>query len=518
MREPTNAELQRELQRRSLMDFILATYPGYQANWFHESVCAALDRFLEQVRAKKSPRLMLFAPPRHGKSEIVSRQFPAYALGRDPNLTFIAASYGDDLASRMNRDVQNVIDSPAYQPIFPGTKLNGSNVRTVAYGQALRNSDIFETLNEKGDRQKGVYRSAGVGGGITGMGAHVLIVDDPIKDAEQAGSEVYREKVWEWFSSTAYTRLMPGGGVLIIMTRWHEDDLAGRLLARMKTGEGEHYEVISFPAVAEVDEPRRKKGEALHPERYSLDDLARIRKSVRERVWISLYQQRPSAAEGNRFKKEWWRFWRPDGRVGFGRPEGCMSKETSPSAVLDLSTGKGQFQFDEIAISVDANFKEKRGADPAVIWVVGKKGTARYLLDRFSGPVGFGKTCEEIRRMRALYPKARRVYIEAKANGDAIIETLKGQFTGVLEVPSEISNSGKEGRAQVMEPIVQSGHWFLPEHMSWTVDVVEQYAQFPNATHDDDVDAGSQLECIWTTDSDLEFARKMGVLRRPAET
>ena len=520
MREPTIEELEAELVRREqdaartgLLPFIHLTMEGYASNWFHEEVCSALEWFYAEVEAERSPRLMLFAPPRHGKSEIVSRRFPAWALGRNPNLSFIAASYGDTLASRMNRDVQNVIDSPAYQPIF-GTRLNGANVRKVAYDQALRNSDIFETLDKDGKRQKGVYQSAGVGGGITGMGAHVLVIDDPVKDMEQANSEVYQERVWDWFSSTAYTRLMPGGGVLIILTRWHENDLAGKILARMKTGEGENYRVLNFPAVAEKDEYSdidgrllRKTGEALHPQRYDLEALARIRKSTLERVWISLYQQRPSAAEGKRFKREWWRFWRPDGSVGFSRPGGCASKEESPSAVLNLD----KFRFDEVVLSVDSNFKKRKDADCAVIWVVGRKGLDRYVLDRFSGPVGFKKTVDWIKLLKTRWPKIRRIWIEAKANGDAIIEALEAEYHGVVQVPNEVSNSGKEARAEVMEPVVQSGHWFLPEHHAWTSDVVDQFASFPNAAHDDDVDAGAQLECIWTN-SDLDFARRMGGL------
>jgi len=515
VREPSIESLECELARRDLLEFIHRTMPEYTSNWFHREVCSALEWFHAEVIAKRSPRLMLFAPPRHGKSEIVSRRFPAWALGKTPSLQFIGASYGDDLASRMNRDVQNVIDSPSYKPIFPNTCLNGSNVRTVAYGQPLRNSDIFETCGADGRRLGGVYRSAGVGGGITGMGAHVLIIDDPVKDAEQANSEVYQEKVWDWFSSTAYTRLMPGGGVLIILTRWHENDLAGKILARMKTGEGETYRVLNFPAVAEKDEvsdidqrPLRNAGDALHPERYDNEALKRIRKSVLERVWISLYQQRPSAAEGNRFKREWWRFWRPDGSVGFARPDGCATKDASPSAVLNLD----KFRFDEVVLSVDSNFKKRKDADRAVCWVVGRKGMDRYVLDRFSGPVGYMKTVDWIKTLKLRWPKIRRIWIEAKANGDAIIEALEAEYHGVLAVPNEVSNSGKEARAEVMEPVVQSGHWFLPEHHAWTSDVIDEFAQFPNATHDDDVDAGSQLECIWTN-SALDFARRMGTLR-----
>ena len=206
------AQVRRERARRHLLPFTLYTYPIYQAGWFHKEICDDLDQFLADVIAKKSPRLIIQAPPRSGKTELVSRRFPPYALGKRPDLSFIATSYAADLSSRNNRDVQRVMEDDTYGELFPETRLWGANVRTVANGSWMRNSDIFEVVG-----RRGVYRSAGVGGGITGMGADVAIIDDPIKDDVEATSDVYRQRVWDWYTTTLYTRLAPGGGVLIIM-------------------------------------------------------------------------------------------------------------------------------------------------------------------------------------------------------------------------------------------------------------------------------------------------------------
>ena len=224
----TKAQLQGELKRRAqlelqkrharqyLADFTLYTYPTYLMGWFHREVCEALDKFLADVLAKKSPRLILTAPPRHGKSELVSRRFPAFAFGRCPDLQIIATSYGADLAQRFNRDVQRIIDDDTYRTLFPETTLNGRNVRTDSRNAFIRTSDLFEIVNHKG-----AYRSCGVGGGITGTGADILIIDDPIKDRAEANSPTVRANVYDWYTSTAYTRLSPGGGVIVMNTRWH---------------------------------------------------------------------------------------------------------------------------------------------------------------------------------------------------------------------------------------------------------------------------------------------------------
>lgn len=300
-RRASNAPVAPHPATQSVLAFTQYTKPDYFVGWHHRILCDYLDRFA----AGEIPRLMVFLPPRHGKSELVSRRLPAYILGRDPNTTIIASSYSADLASRMNRDVQRIIDTPLYHDLFPNTQLFGSNVRTVARGSYLRNSDIFEIVS-----YSGVYRSAGVGGGITGMGGQYLILDDPIKNQSEANSITYRDALWEWYTSTFYTRLEKQGSVLITLTRWHEDDLAGRLLAMMRDDpQTDQWMVLRFPALAEdVDrmaEDDRADGMPLWLEKYNSDQLATIRATLGTQQWEALYQQRPAPPGGALFKREW---------------------------------------------------------------------------------------------------------------------------------------------------------------------------------------------------------------------
>lgn len=203
------AELLRRRQaRRSLLAFTRYTMPSFEYSWHHGVMCEYLDRFV----ALDIKRLIISMPPRHTKSEFVSRRLPAFILGQNPDAPIIAASYGADLARRMNRDVQRIIDDAAYRRLFPDTKLFGSNVQTVAQGSWLRNSDMFEVVE-----YNGYYRGSGVGGAITGMGMKYGIIDDPLKNRADANSETIRQKIWDWYTSTFRTRLAPGGGILITM-------------------------------------------------------------------------------------------------------------------------------------------------------------------------------------------------------------------------------------------------------------------------------------------------------------
>lgn len=295
--------LKRRRARQKLIDFTVYTKPDYEVNWHHRVLCSYLDRFV----AGDIKRLMVSCPPRHGKSELVSRRLPAYILGRNPDASIIACSYGDALASRMNRDVQRIMDDPQYLCLFPKSRLYASNVRTVSQGTYLRNSDLFEIVE-----YRGVYRSAGVGSGITGLGANYALVDDPCKNREEANSPVSREKLWEWYTSTFYTRLEKNGSILVTLTRWHEDDLAGRLLQLAKDDpRADQWTVVSFPAVAEekdkaADDPRQE-GEPLWENKYDSAALASIKATIGSYDWESLYQQRPRPPGGSVFKREWFR-------------------------------------------------------------------------------------------------------------------------------------------------------------------------------------------------------------------
>lgn len=288
--------IEQELSRRNLEDFIRYTFPDYDFGWFNEELAEKLTQFVQDVQDGKQPRLMIFAPPRSGKSEQVSRRLPAWALGKYPDMSIIAASYSDGLASRMNKDVQRIIDSDLYFDVFPNTTLSGRREKSSDYA---RNNKIFEIVGHKGS-----YKSAGVLNGITGMGADIGIIDDPVKDALQANSKTFRDSVWEWYTSTFYTRLSPKSGILLCMTRWHEDDLAGRLLKAAEEDNGDKWVVIDYPAIATKDEKHRKKGEALHPSRYPLKHLLKIMKAVGSRVWNALYQGSPIAQTGSIFKTD----------------------------------------------------------------------------------------------------------------------------------------------------------------------------------------------------------------------
>ncbi len=312
--------LQREAARRRLLPFIQRFNPKYDAGWVHKDICRRLERFSRDVEAGKSPRLMLLMPPRHGKSEIASRNFPAWHLGQYPDHEFIACSYNLALAMTFSRKVKQIIDDPLYQTVFP-TRLDPDNQSTEAW--MLQGA-------------RGGYVAAGIGGPITGRGAHVLLIDDPVKNAEEADSPDIREKIWEWYLSTAYSRLAPGGGVLIIQTWWHDDDLAGRLQSLMKNTDGadadfvDQFEVVKYPAIAEADEylnrqtelieydladpdpalyeRLRAKGEALHPARYDLNKLLRIKAQNRGgRWWSALYQQNPVPDDGGYFERSQFR-------------------------------------------------------------------------------------------------------------------------------------------------------------------------------------------------------------------
>lgn len=283
--------MQRRKARRNLIDFTRATMPDYSPGWHHLYMDQVINRMVEgDLR-----RLIVSMPPRHGKSELISRRLPAYLLGRDPDCTIITASYSAELASRMNRDCQRIMTSPQYQAIFTESKLNESNARTTS-GSWLRNSDVFEIVGRRGS-----YRSAGVGGGITGMGAKWLIIDDPVKNREEADSGVYRDKVWDWYTSTLYTRQAPDARILVVMTRWHSDDLAGRLIRAGEEEPGaDQWEVVNFPAIAEVPGPhdQRQPGDPLWPEMFGVEDLNRIKASIGAYDWAALYQQQPRAGGG----------------------------------------------------------------------------------------------------------------------------------------------------------------------------------------------------------------------------
>lgn len=456
---PTLKEIRKWKARRSLAGFTLYTKPDYLMGWVHKEICAELDQFIKDVQAKKSPRLIIAMPPRSGKSELVSRRFPAYAFGQCPDLQIIATSYSADLAQRFNRDVQRIIDDEVYREVFPETTLNGSRVKVDTKGSYIRTSDLFEIVNHEG-----AYRSCGVGGGITGQGANILLIDDPTKDRAEASSATIRQSIWDWYTSTAYTRLSPGGGVIVMATRWHMDDIIGRLISNMANGAGDTFKVINYPAIAEHDEKHRKIGEALHPERYNLDQLNKIKATIGSRDWAALYQQHPIPDGGATFKSDWIKFW------------------------TDSSLPP---QFEQVLLSWDMTFKDSKNSDYVVGQVWGKKGANFYLLDQVRGQWDFVRTREMFILLAKKWPFATRKLVEDKANGSAIISELSKAVAGIVPITPKES---KEARASAITPFFEAGNVFIPDRKvaSWVDSYITELLSFPSASHDDQVDSTTQ--------------------------
>lgn len=304
-------ELHRRRARTSLEHFSTFIKHDYKVNWHHRVMCRYLDAFA----AGSIKRLMVFMPPRMGKSQLVSRHLPAFIFGQNPDTNIIACSYNASLANQMNRDVQRIMDDAPYRAAFPEAQLFGRNVKTVARGAYLRNSDAFEIVG-----RRGIYYCAGIGGGITGRGFHRAVIDDPIKSRDEAESETMREKVWEWYLNDFYTRRMNDeAGICITLTRWHMSDLAGKLLQQAaENPKLPQWTVVKFPAICEEEdkhpEDPRKPGQALWPELFDEQSLEETRLSSSVYVWLSVHQQTPAARGGTIFAQSNFRYFRTERR------------------------------------------------------------------------------------------------------------------------------------------------------------------------------------------------------------
>lgn len=323
-----------ELARRNFRDFVAYTKPDYTFNWHHEHICKKLDDFCKgQIK-----KLMLFMPPQHGKSELATRRFPAYQLGKKPTTKIAVCSYSATLAMAFNRDIQRVIDEERYHEVFPDTLLNESNVSTDAKGSYLRNSEIFEIVTHRG-----FVKTVGVGGSLTGTPVDLGIIDDPFKDREEAMSVRIRDKVYSWYLDVFRTRLHNESQELIIMTRWDEDDLAGRLLK----SEGHLWEVVTFQAIKERDIPGdpRAHGEVLWPEKHSLERISAIRETS-PFTFSSLYQQEPKPSTEALVFPEWDEYeFDPDGERLLGLDFGFSN---DPTALVQVIINKKDMYLREL--------------------------------------------------------------------------------------------------------------------------------------------------------------------------
>lgn len=451
--------LRLERARRGLLNFTRFTKPNYQVNWHHRLMAAKLNQIVDGTLT----RLIITVPPRHGKSELVSVRFPAYLFGRQPKAQVIAASYNATLAGKMNRAVQRVIDSPDYRQLFPETTLSGKAIRSTSEGNWLRNTDEFEIVGHGG-----FYRSAGVGGSATGYGATVGLIDDFVKNREEANSQTYRERNWDWYTSTFYSRLEKNGAMIICATRWHEDDLIGRLLQQAKENpKADQWTVLNLPAYAEdtenSDDPRQP-GEPLWPGKYDKEKLELIRNVQGERNWVSLYQQRPAPAEGQVVKNSWWRFWR--------------------ELPVDV---------DYLCASADLNAKDRDTSDFTVITVWARSGPNFYLIDMVRDRMGWIEQKRALERVTAQYPDLNAVFIEDAANGIALIQEARSTVPGVVAVTPRGS---KITRLEAVSALIEAGNVFLPDvtlpGYEWSQKVQDEVGVFPSGAHDDIVDSLSQ--------------------------
>lgn len=435
----------------SLAEYAKRVYPAFQCPP-HLRVIAEK---LEAVERGEIKRLMIFAPPRHGKSLLTSTCFPAWYLGRHPDRSIIFASYAQELASDFGRKVRNMVDSPEHASVFPSCRLSRDSSATQR----------FDTTSG------GSYFAVGRGGSITGRGAHLLLIDDPLKDRAEADSATVRKALQSWHADVAYTRLQPPvGAEIIINTRWHQEDLSGYLL---KEHAQEGWDVVSLPAIAEEDGPFRAKGEALWPERFPVEQLHSIRRLVGSASFASLYQQRPSAAEGAIFKRAWWQRY-----------------ATAPALT----------EFVRIIQVWDTAFKVGTQNDPSACTTWGETaGGVIYLLHAWAERVEFPQLCRKAVEFAGAW-KPHAVLVEDKASGQSLIQTLKQETSlPVLAIKVE---ADKVSRANAVTPMIEAGNVRIPAHVagSWQDAYVEELSAFPNAAHDDQADTTSMaLEYFRTT-------------------
>lgn len=433
----SRAEAQRELIARqqaaeSLLAFTEYTHPDWQTAQHHPIICDAL----EAVERGEAKRVIVTAPPRHTKSELASRRFPAWYIGRNPDRQIITTTYGDDLSRDFGREVRNIIASERYRNVF-STRL----------ADDARAAGAWRT--DKG----GIYVSTGIGGPITGRGAHVALIDDYVKNRVDADSETIRDAIWKWYTSTLYTRLMPGGAIIILATRWHEDDLIGRCLQQ----DHENWTLIELKAVTGEGEDRK----ALWPEWYPLETLDHIKATLSPRDWQALYQQDPQPETGTYFQRDWFKRYdtRPDRLTVYMTHDCAVTADggdftelavwgvDAESDLYALDWWSGQASAD---VWVDALLDLMARWKPLTVW--GESGVIRRSVEPF---------LNRRRRERSVYG-GHIDWITRTADKAAMAQSFRGRCS-----------MGKV--------------WF--PRTDWAERVISQCVGFPAGKHDDAVDA-----------------------------
>lgn len=458
------------LCRKSLVAYAIAQWPGYRAGDHHRQIADALRR----VRDGTLKRLMIMMPPRHGKSMLASEFFPPWYFGAHPDHYIMHASYGQDLVDDFGRKIRNQLKDELYGEIFPGVGLSGDSMAVNKF-----------TIDAHG----GAYFATGVGGSATGRGAHLLLIDDPIKDRADADSDLVRKQLRDWYTSVAYTRLMPGGAIIVIQTRWHEDDLCGWLL---KEHAAENWEVLSLPALQDEgvapDPDNGIRGEhALWPASYPLESLYKIKATLSAespRDWEAMYMQRPRPLGGGLFKRGW-----------LCHYEGAMhSSGQFVIMLVDPASGRRKVKTD--------NQK-----DFTSIWIVGLGADENYyVLDMVRDRLNLTERAEAVFRLHRKWKPGQVRYEQYGMQAD--IEHLKSEMEkrkyrfAIQEVGGQVA---KEDRIKRLIPLFQKSRVWLPKEHMYTpvegtkpVDLVhsfieEEYLAFPVGRHDDMLDALARI-------------------------
>jgi predicted phage terminase large subunit-like protein len=494
----------RVLARRSLIAYTQRFLPNYKPGWLHYDIARRLEQFKADVEAELSPRLMLLVPPRHGKSELGSIRFPGWCLGHHPEWEFINCGYNLDLPMKFSRKVRESLRDPAYTSVFEKSVID-------------KDSQSAEAWNTTAG---GGFTAAGVGGGITGKGAHILGIDDPIKNQVEADSITTRDMLWDWYWSTAYSRLAPGGGVLLIQTCWSDDDLAGRLQQRMADAASspdefedvDQFQIIKYPAQAEkweyhnletdlidrfdepldeahialrmeqrergVSEPNeisekyrllRMPGEALHPERYSEKMIRRLKANQPPRVWSALYQQNPVPDEGIYFRQEYFKF----------EPTPPEHYNRKVFQAWDFAIGEKQ-QND---YTVGATMIQDERDHLHVVEIVRFKGDSFTIV-------------EEILDAAVRWGSERTAPLELGFEDGQIWKSIrpllqKRMGERGLYPPFTVLKplTDKMARARPLQGRMQQGRVWFPSEAAWLPEVQKELLRFPAAAHDDIVDA-----------------------------
>lgn len=427
-----------------LISYAAYQWPRYIDAHHHRLIA----RHLEMVERGEITRLMITMPPRHGKSMLASEFFPAWYMGRNPDHYVVTATYAQDLADDFGRKVKNQIEDAAFQAIFPGVGLADDS-------KSAKRFHIEGALGgiEHATTQRGAFYAVGVGGPLTGRGAHLLLIDDPVKNREDADSEVMRKKTKDWYTSTAYTRLMPGGRIVIIQTRWHEDDLSGWLIAEHGH---EDWTVLNLPAINDNDE-------ALWPEQYSLEDLHRIQRALPPRDWSALYQQRPSPDTGDYFKAEW-----------------IVPVDIIPPRAEMMIYGGSDY-----AVTAD-------GGDYTVHVVVGIDSEGHlYLLDLWraqtASNVWVDSFCALVRKWKPIGWAEETGQIKSGVGPFLVKQMIEtGSYTTREQFPTR---GDKAVRAQSIRGRMALQGLRVPRGAPWLSDFHSELMSFPVGVHDDQVDA-----------------------------